>query len=72
MPTYRFYPTTDQMQDEIWSYTFDRWGEIQADKYIRELHQHLQQLANKDILWKLLSGNIVVPPDIDVNVYMRH
>ena len=37
-----------------------------------ELHQHLQQLANKDILWKLLSGNIVVPPDIDVNVYMRH
>ena len=72
MPTYRFYLTADQMQDEIWRYTFNRWGEAQADKYIRELHQHLQQIANKDIFWKSLPADIVVPSDLNIEVYMSH
>lgn len=72
MPTYKFYTVADQQQDEIWIYSFNYWGEVQANKYLQELHQHLQNLVDKNIPWKLLPGDIIVPPNIEVNVYLSH
>ena len=31
---------------DIWSYTCERWGERQADRYLQALHDALTRLAN--------------------------
>ena len=51
---YRFFPTANYRQDEIWKYTYDKWGQQQADRYIRELHQRLAEVAEKKLPWKTL------------------
>lgn len=43
---YSFHPLADQKQDEIWFYTYERWGIDQADKYIDELHVALSAIAS--------------------------
>ncbi len=42
---YTFHPLADAKQDEIWRYTYQQWGEEQADKYIDGLHAILQTVA---------------------------
>ncbi|VAX07454.1 hypothetical protein MNBD_GAMMA26-738 [hydrothermal vent metagenome] len=69
MANYRFYPAADQRQDEIWGYTCEQWGEAQAEKYIRGLHSHIQELADRKRLWKSLPGTLIVPPDLDIDVF---
>ena len=66
---YRFYRAADSAQDKIWSYTFDTWGESQAKKYISELHAHLENLADDRHLWLKLPKNLVVPDDLDAEIY---
>jgi len=69
MVGYRFFPTTDRRQNEIWEYTCNQWGENQAKKYIRGLHHHLQRLANKDIPWQRLPTRLLVPLDLDIGIF---
>ncbi len=52
---YRFYPSADRRQDEIWDYTFEVWDEEQADQYIRQLHKDIQAAADKQVPWRVLS-----------------
>jgi toxin ParE1/3/4 len=66
---YRFYPSADAAQDSIWIYTCDKWGEVQAEKYIKELHTHIAKLADKNKPWKQLPQNLVVPSDLKIKVY---
>jgi toxin ParE1/3/4 len=40
----------DQDLIEIWLYTFDKWGERQADKYLDELDEATQLLAEQPML----------------------
>lgn len=35
---------------EIWLYTFNEWGEQQADKYLDELDQAIQLLAEQPLM----------------------
>ena len=42
---YSFHPVANERQEEIWYYTFRAWGEAQADRYIRGLHERLASLA---------------------------
>ncbi len=72
MAGYRFFPAADLRQDEIWEYTCKHWGEKQAEKYIRDLHNHLQELADKKKLWRPLSCSMIIPSDIKINVYFSH
>ncbi|MDQ7072536.1 MAG: type II toxin-antitoxin system RelE/ParE family toxin [Gammaproteobacteria bacterium] len=72
MAGYRFYPTAVQQQDEIWDYTVEQWGEQQAEKYIRELHQHLHNLASNRMLWRSLPNTLVVPQDLSISVYFSY
>ncbi len=69
MAAYRFYPNADRQQDEIWDYTVEQWGEIQAEKYINELHSHLNQLADNKLLWQALPTKLLVPHDLPLSVY---
>ncbi len=69
MAGYRFFPAADKRQDEIWRYTHEQWGEDQAKKYIRGLHDHLQKLANKDIPWHPLPTGLLVPSDLNLSIF---
>ncbi len=52
---YRFLPAADRQQDEIWGYTFDTWGEKQADSYIKGLHAALNGAALGKNIWRKLD-----------------
>lgn len=69
MADYRFSPSADKRQDEIWEYTSEQWGENQAKKYLQSLHNHLQRLANKEIPWQLLPTHQLVPPDLNLAIF---
>lgn len=69
MAAYRFYPTADRRQDEIWGYTCEQWGAAQAEKYIRGLHGHIQELADRKRPWNPLSASLIVPPDLEIDVF---
>lgn len=50
----------------IWNYTADRWGEVQAERYIRHIEQDLTAAANGsklvhplDRVWRVKSGRHV-------------
>ena len=36
---------------EIWDYTFEKWGEEQADKYLRELGACMNGIDSQRSLW---------------------
>jgi len=69
MANYLFYPTTDKTQDGIWVYGCDEWGEKQAEKYIRGLHAHLQEIADKQIFCLKLPDRLVIPTDLTMSAY---
>jgi len=66
---YRFFKTADAVQDEIWDYTCEQWGEEQAKKYINGLHKYIAELADKKTPWKSLPQKLVVPSDLKIKVY---
>lgn len=37
-------PLAEQDLEEIWLYTYGKWGEKQADKYLRELQQVMETI----------------------------
>jgi len=69
LSSYLFFPPADAAQDEIWRYSCTEWGEAQAEKYIKELHHHLQLLSEKKQLWRPLPSNLVIPPDLKLKAY---
>ena len=69
MSTYRFFPPADAAQDDIWRYSYEEWGQKQAKKYITQLHAHLQALADQELPWLRLPADLVVPSDLDLDVY---
>ena len=69
MATYRFFPPADRRQDEIWNYSREQWSEAQAEKYIRNLHKHLQALADRKKQWRKLPNSLIVPADLNIKIY---
>ena len=52
MANYRLTPAAKLDLLEIWNYTFDIWGEKQAEKYLLEIEEILKQLADNKGLGK--------------------
>ena len=69
MAKYLFYPTADKAQDRIWAYGCQKWGEQQAQKYLEELHMHLQALADRTAYWHRLPHTIA-PVGLKVDAYL--
>jgi len=67
--SYLFFPSADQAQDDIWRYTYEKWGEKQAGKYIKGLHDHLQLLSEKKKRWRSLPAHLAVPSDLNIEAY---
>jgi plasmid stabilization system protein ParE len=72
MAGYLFYPAADAAQDRIWNDTVEKWGEVQAIRYITDLHQHLQILSEAPALWRKLPGNLAIPTDLKMDAYFSH
>ncbi|MCG8617150.1 MAG: type II toxin-antitoxin system RelE/ParE family toxin [Desulfobacterales bacterium] len=45
MPDYRLTPSAKSDLIEIWNYTAEIWGEKQAEKYLKDIEDTLNQLA---------------------------
>ena len=45
--TYRFVAAADQDVADIYRFTYERWGEGQADAYIDELHEKCASAADR-------------------------
>jgi toxin ParE1/3/4 len=43
---------------EIWSYTAEKWGEVQADKYLRKIESCFEKINRGDALLKRLAENV--------------
>ena len=69
MAGFLFFPRADKAQDDIWDYTVDNWGQAQAEKFIRGLHNHLQMLSDKLKPWCELPNSLIVPPNLDSAAY---
>lgn len=69
MLRYLFFPPADAAQDEIWTYTVDKYGSVQAIEYIEGLHHYLQRLADKKKHWRYLPHKWVVSNDLEVQVF---
>ena len=63
--SYRFHPIAIEQQESIWFYTYETWGENQADRYITELHQFIEELCRKPKSPRIKR----VPVDFDDPVY---
>ena len=54
--THRFFPPAERHLHDIWDYTSDRWGESQAETYVRELFAWLDALPERAHLWHAIPG----------------
>ena len=41
---------------EIWDYTLEKWGEEQADLYLRELGSSIRGIASRRQVWRAVNG----------------
>ncbi len=46
--------------DEIYVYTRDRWGEEQAERYIRGMFARFEQIAAREIPWRAIPAEFGV------------
>ncbi|WP_237154443.1 type II toxin-antitoxin system RelE/ParE family toxin [Oryzibacter oryziterrae] len=69
MAGYRFFGRADAAQDQIYRDTAEKWGEDQAEAYIRGLHMYLQKLASNRMLWRRLPRKLTVPPELARDAY---
>lgn len=70
MGRYLFYSVADKEQDAIFSDTKLRWGELQAERYIRKLHDHLSLLCDNKALWRRVPGRLTEKAGIQETVYV--
>lgn len=56
---YRFHPLAVEQQEDIWLYTFEQWGEAQADRYIDGLHAQLVAVIENPVLLRKLPGSVI-------------
>ena len=55
MPAKIFAPAEDRLI-EIWNYTLEKWGEAQADRYVRTLVGFIESLGSQRQLWRAVKN----------------
>jgi toxin ParE1/3/4 len=69
MVGYRFFSRADAAQDRIYNDTVAKWGEEQAETYIRGLHEHLQKLVDDRMRWRRLPQSLISPSELKREAY---
>jgi len=65
MTGFRLEPAADRRLDEIYIYSRERWGEIQANSYIREMVGAFDDIANRRVPWRR------IPAEFGIDGYFR-
>lgn len=60
MTAYRISAIAGQRLDEIYAYTRDRWGEAQAEAYIRGLFEAFERIARREMTWRAIPAEFGV------------
>lgn len=60
MSGYFLGPHADHQLDEIYEYTATRWGEDQADRYIKILFRYFGDVAAKNLTWRSVPAEFGV------------
>ena len=63
MSDYRIQRAAGERLDEIYVYTRERWGEVQAGRYIRGLFARFDAIAARAFVWR------AIPAEFGVNGY---
>ncbi len=53
---YKLSPSAKKDLREIWNYTVDKWGERQANSYIKNIFECFDEIANR----KIIFGHAVI------------
>ncbi len=72
MANFHIYKTAAFELEDIWLYSARTWGERQADKYIAQIYDCLQELADKEKHWRKPPRELCVPADIDHGIFFYH
>jgi toxin ParE1/3/4 len=56
----KIWPSAQRRIGEIWDYTEDKWGEEQADKYVRDLVRVVQGLQGRPRGWRKVKDQALV------------
>ena len=70
MSSFRVSDDAGHRLDQIYSYTRETWGEVQADRYIRGLFERFQAIADQRFSWRAVPAEFGV--DGYVCRYERH
>jgi toxin ParE1/3/4 len=57
---FRIHPDAARRLDEIYQYTRGRWGEAQAERYIRGLFDCFDAIANRRLPWRSVPAQLGV------------
>lgn len=57
MKDYELTKPAEKDLSDIWGYTLDKWGSIQADRYVRRLEYCFSQIASGEITGKRLPDH---------------
>lgn len=69
---YKFHPNADRKLDDIWLRGYHQWGEQQADKYIDDLYELLDTIANDLSYPTIKSIPERIMPKVKMIHYQRH
>ena len=58
MKGYRLLRDAEHRIAEIYHYTFDRWGEDQADRYYQGLFDAFEAIASRNAQWRQLPAEL--------------
>ena len=70
MSKYVIFKPANAALDEVWHYSFENWGEEQAEKYIEGLFTTMQKAASREILWRKIREQTLL--DAYFVKYQRH
>ena len=59
-PAYLVSTTARQRLNEIYGYTSERWGEEQAETYIRDLFAYFGRIAAREVVWRSVPAEFGV------------
>jgi toxin ParE1/3/4 len=60
MSAYRVQRVAGHRLDEIYVYTRDRWGEAQAERYIRGMFARFEAIAAREFPWRAIPAEFEV------------
>ncbi len=64
MKSYFIQASANAAIDDLYAYTFERWGEDQAEKYLSGLFARFEAIVSREVPWR------PVPPEFEIEAWV--